>query len=76
MSPMLSFYAMACVMTVRTSNEFEDQKWNTDNDICTIKSFNRTTNRVKKVAIRLLDSHTCAIEEDGSFDTRDVTNND
>ena len=31
------------------SNEFEDQKWDPYNDVCAVKSFQRTKNAVKKV---------------------------
>lgn len=30
------------------SNEFEDQKWDPYNDICAVKTFQRTNNAVKK----------------------------
>ena len=32
-----------------SSREFEDQDWNTDNDICAVKIFKRTNNLVGKV---------------------------
>ena len=34
---------------ILNSNEFEDQKWDPYNDICSVKAFQRTKNAVKKV---------------------------
>eukprot|EP00904_Undaria_pinnatifida_P008489 jgi/Undpi1/4770/HiC_scaffold_18.g08123.m1 len=51
------FPASSLEITNLLSNEFEDQKWDPYNDICTVKAFQRTKNKVKKDNDRFLGAN-------------------
>ena len=40
-----------CLLTSPDSKQFEDQTWDEYNDVCSVKTFNRTDNAVSKVKL-------------------------
>lgn len=54
---MYRFKTLSSTQSLNRSKEFEDQSWNPYDDICAIKTFDRTSNPVKKVSSVVEGTH-------------------